>query len=168
MVTEWMGRYRALVAALVQHSNLVNKGITRQNVVGGGIRLSIQEWQIFEHILEHHDETFSMVTMSKRLGIPQSSFSRAVKHLCSCGLVDKYQAVNNRKNIILKPTDYGRQIYQENAGKLLEHVFGCFFEVLEPLSDQALATVTEAINTLNLRLDPEPEAPEEVRLVRKE
>ena len=60
------------------------------------------------------------------------------------------------------------QIYQENAGKLLEHVFGCFFEALEPLSDQALATVTEAINTLNLRLDPEPEAPEEVRLVRKE
>lgn len=150
-----MGRYRSLVAALVQHGNLASKNVGKRADVGDGIMLSAQEWQIFEHILEYHEETFNMVTMSNRLGVPQSSFSRAVKVLCSAGLVDKYQAVNNRKNIILKPTEYGCRLYEQNAAKLLKEQFQPFFEMLESISDKDLTTVIKAIEYLNVSMDPD-------------
>lgn len=161
-----MGRYRALVAALVQHTNIVGKNMTKRSDLGEGVALTPQEWQIFEHILEYHNETFSMITLSKRLGIPQSSFSRMVKRLCSCGLVDKYQAVNNRKNIILKPTDFGQKIYREHSGRLLELMFRPFFEALDPVSEEDLDTVTEAIKLLNATLDTDTSEPDEPLLVR--
>ena len=168
METSWMGRYRPLVAALVQHGNLASKFVSKRNDIGDGILLSAQEWQIFEHILEYHNETFSMITMSNRLGIPQSSFSRAVKWLCSCGLVEKYQAVNNRKNIILKPTEYGVHLYESNSVKLLQEQFQPFFSALDYLSDKDLDRFVKALEMLNVSMDPELSAPQDPQLIKIE
>ena len=168
METSWMGRYRSLVAALVQHGNLAGKNVGKKNDIGDGIMLSAQEWQILEHILEYHDETCNMVTMSNRLGVPQSSFSRAVKVLCSAGLVDKYQAVNNRKNIILKPTEYGCRLYERNAARLLQEQFRPFFDMLEPISDEDLNTVIRAIEYLNVSMDPDLQAGASPQLIKIE
>lgn len=168
MDTSWMGRYRPLVAALVQHGNLASKNLGKRNDIGGGILLSAQEWQIFEHVLEFHNETFSMITMSNRLGVPQSSFSRAVKRLCTLGLVEKYQAVNNRKNIILKPTDFGLKLYESNAEKLLREQFMPFFAALDPLSDEDLERCIQALEMLNISMDPELQTQETPQLIKLE
>ena len=96
MGTEWMGRYRPLVAALVRHSN-INQRVSAVYVpVAGDICLRSQEWQVFEYILEHMDDDHHMNMISERLGIPQSTFSKIIKILCGYGLVDKYQTTDNR------------------------------------------------------------------------
>ena len=105
MGSEWMGRYRPLVAALVLHSNIVNRAANERMEIGCGIRLTPQEWQTLEFIVEHDDSFLSMIEIARQLGIPQSSFSRIQKKLCSMGLLERFQMQDNKKNVILKPTE---------------------------------------------------------------
>ena len=53
MGTEWMGRYRPLVAEIVRHSNITQRLSAARFPVADGINLNAQEWQVFEYILDH-------------------------------------------------------------------------------------------------------------------
>ena len=81
-------------------------------------------------------------------------------------LVEKYQAINNRKNIILRPTEDAIELYKSNSLRLQSDVFGGFFEKLSVISDKDLNVVIDAVQTLNDALDP-PHVSEEPQLVRK-
>ncbi len=155
MESDWMGRYREIVAAVVLHGNVVIRTQADVADIGDGILLRHQQWQILEYIVENRDKIFSMNDISYRLNIPQSTFSKTVKLLCEHGLVEKYQAVNNRKNIILRPTDRGRELYTENSEKRVKQTFEGFFEALRDVSDDALHAVAKAIETLDNALLPE-------------
>ena len=155
MKLEWMGRYRDLVSALVMHGNVATRAQDLTAEVADGIRLKSQQWEVLEYIAEHPDETLSMVEISYRLCIPTSTFSKTVKLLCSYGLVEKYQTVNNRKNIILRPTDYGRTVYESfSKARVLPDLQG-FFDELKDVSDSDLAAFVRAIEALDNAILPE-------------
>ena len=164
MGSEWMGRYRPLVAALVLHSNIVNRAANERMEIGCGIRLTPQEWQTLEFIVEHDDSFFSMIEIARQLGIPQSSFSRTVKVLHDQTLIAKYQVAGNRKNIILRPTEKGLQIYNNRMEDPIRENFRQFFKELEPLSDEDLQLITKALNHLTLSL-PSAKDSQEVKLI---
>lgn len=149
MKTEWMGRYRPLVAALVQHGNAAARSQSIRRELPEGIVLNSQEWQVLEYIVEHENDDDCMLYISERLSIPQSTFSKAVKVLCSQKLIAKYQMIDNKKNIILKPTARGFEVYGIRAARTYERTFKPFFEALESLDDATLDTVVHAINILN-------------------
>lgn len=163
MGTEWMGRYRPLVAELVRHSNCAQRASSNRTLVAEGISLNAQEWQVFEYIIEHSDGDAYMNLMSDRLGIAQSTFSKIVKSLCEHGLVDKYQTTRNRKNIILRPSDKGLQVYREHSVDLSSLTFESFFSSLETFSDEQIAQFTAALRLLNDSLSS-PAEPMEVEL----
>ena len=167
MDNSWMGRYRPLVAALVLHSNIVNRATNERMDVGDGIMLSTQEWQTLECIVEHQDEFFSMIEIARRIGIPQSSFSRVVKTLHEQKLIAKYQVAGNRKNIILRPTEEGLRIFGHRMADPIRELFKQFFKELEPLSDKDLALITSALNHLTLSL-PSAKDSQEVKLIEVE
>ena len=152
MKTEWMGRYRPLVAALVQHSNAASRSMGIKKEYPDGVSLTSTEWQVLEYIVEHETDDDCMLFISERLSLPQSTFSKAVKALCAAGLVDKYHMLSNRKNIILKPTKRGAEVYEVRARMLYEKTFKAFFEALESVDDDTLAVVAEAIGVLNGRV----------------
>lgn len=165
-----MGRYRGIVDAVVAHGNLISRMQSYRECVSGRTELSFQEWQILEYIVGHRFETFSMSDMSASLKIPQSTFSKIVKYLCQLGLVEKYQAVNNRKNIILKPSEEALELYAENSESLKKRFFSPMFSCLENVSDESLEAVVKAIETLDERIASlsESDAGTEIELVRKE
>ncbi|MGI6668148.1 MAG: hypothetical protein ACOX4M_01480 [Acetivibrionales bacterium] len=72
------------------------------------------------------------------------------------GLIDKYLMVGNRKNIILKPTEKGIEVYKHYADKLSKTIFGRFFSALDSLSDEDLDNMKKAIECLNYGLDEDP------------
>lgn len=152
MDTEWMGRYRALIAALVLHSNVVHRGLAEKVDIGDGILLLPQEWQTLEYIIEHRDRNFSMSDASRSLGIPPSSFSRFVKTLCSRALVERYQMVGNRKNVILRPTDYALKLYERRDSDSIRAMFHEFFHDLDGISDEDLALFTGALDRFTRKL----------------
>lgn len=149
MTTEWMGRYRPLVAALVRHANINQRTAGQKTELDEKISLNAQEWQVFEYIVEHLNDDAHMNLISDRLGIAQSSFSKIVKALCSYGLVEKYQMTNNKKNIILRPSDYGLSIYAKHSSSLMESTFSAFFHQMDTFSDDEIVRITQAIDMLN-------------------
>lgn len=153
MKTDWMGRYRPLVAALVRHSNGVVRGQGSRREYPEGVCLSSTEWQVLEYIVEHENDDYCMIFISERLGIPQSSFSKAVKTLSSMGLVDRYQMINNKKNVILKPSKLGSEVYEKRAQMIYEKNFKPFFTALDSVDDETLNVVVEALNILNTIFD---------------
>ena len=149
---EWMGRYRPLVAALVQHVNSVAKsGVAL--FVYEDIYLTPNEWQVLEYIVEHREDDEHMTNMISSLAIPQSSFSRIQKKLCSMGLIERYQTTDNKKNIILKPTELALKAYDYHSKELYDTMFKPFFDELEGFSDEELERFTHAIETMSKGAD---------------
>ena len=163
METDWMGRYRPLVAALVLHTNITNRGSNERMDVGKGVLLTTQEWQTLECIVEHEESYFSMIEIARRLGIPQSSFSRTVKTLYGQKLIEKYQVEGNRKNVILRPSEFGREIYINRVEDDTREMFISFFRDLDSISDKDLETFTSALNRFSRSL-PSAKDSQEVKL----
>ena len=163
MQLEWMGRYRELVAALILNENIVNRSMSIRVPMHQGIGLTAQEWQTLEYLLEHESEDDCMNRISERLGIPQSSLSKAVKNLVSFGLVERFRRSSNRKNVILRPTALGRELYLHQIDDMKASGFSAFFETLDGLDDETIAVFTQALTRLNSKVDsavpPEPLIP---------
>lgn len=148
MAYEWMGRYRRLISAIVVHGNEYARQQNIKHEISDGLYLTPQEWQILEYIVEHADECNNMIYIADSLGIPQSTFSKTVKLLCELDLTEKFQSTTNKKNIILRPTEYAQKVYEENAKKLDNRMFHKFFETLDGMDDENIETFTLAIEAL--------------------
>lgn len=157
MASEWMGRYRPLVAALVKHGNVAVNGLKHRSEPIPGVRLTATEWQVLETVIEHELQVTNMNRLAERIGIPQSTFSKTVSYLCGQGLVEKYQTANNKKNVILQPTELAREVYSVHSGFLKEKVFERFFCALENIDDAALDVMTKAVEYLNGGMEDYPE-----------
>ena len=101
---------------------------------------------------------------SSQLSIPQSTFSKTVKQLVEAGLVEKYQAVNNRKNIILRPTEKAIGVYSDFAQKHAKQIWQPFFDALKDVDDEDLHAVVRAIDVLDRFILSESK--EEIRIVK--
>ncbi len=145
METNWMGRYRPLIAAIYFHSNNNARNMHIRVPMLGGIALNSQEWQTLEYLLEHESEDSNMRQISENLGIPQSSLSKAVKTLSVHGLVKRYHLGKNKKNIILRTTPLARELYNNFVPQMMDHGMGDFFEKLKDIDDDTLKTLTDAI-----------------------
>lgn len=166
METEWMGRYRDLVAALVLHTNINLRHLNTRTPVSDAIELSMQEWQILEYIIEHESDDATMSGILSRLGIPQSSFSIMAKRLCSLGLIDRYHRTGNKKSIILKPNEKGRAIYIKNTDSIRRELFQPFFDSLSGLNNRTIQEFANSINVLNKTLAGSQEKEEKGVLVK--
>lgn len=148
MAYEWMGRYRRLVSAIVVQGNEYSKQQNIKHEISDGLFLSSQEWQILEYIVEHADECNNMIYIADSLGIPQSTFSKTVKLLCELDLTEKFQSTTNKKNIILRPTEYAQRVYEENSKKLGDSMFNSFFEIMKDVDDKDIEKFTLAMEAL--------------------
>ncbi len=166
-MTDWMGRYRELVAAIVQHTNVVSKANTMRRCFFDGIYMNSNEWQVMEYIIEHREDDEKMTLMSDTLGIPQSSFSKIVKSLVNMGLVERFRNVDNKKDIILKPTALALRVYEYHSEESYRETFKPFFDALEGISDKDLKAVANAITLLSGHITEDSEQqPEKRKLIK--
>lgn len=149
MVINWMGRYREIVAALVRHGNMAARTQFSRNEVYPNVSLTHQEWQVLEYIIEHESDDANMNEISERLAIPQSTFSKMSKLLYEYKLIAKYRVFGNRKNIVLKATPFGEEVYQAYSRQIQENVFQQFFESIKDISDHDLKALAKAIEDLD-------------------
>lgn len=159
--SEWMGRYRPFVAALVRHSNLSSRVAARRTVgTHGQMVLAPNEWQTLEYLLEHQDEVENMVYISNQLGIATSTFSRIVRALEKLDFVEKFKKVGNNKDIVLHITQAGRDYYYAEVKNRVIPLFeGCFAH-LGGLSNEQLEQVTQAIDHISALMLKDTQAAE--------
>jgi len=149
-----MGRYRELLGLLKKYVNVFSP-LENKVVIKKRLRMTTQQWQAFECILEYEDENKNMMFMAYKLGIKKSAFSKLVKLLVNYGLVERYQQKGNRRDIILKSSEKGRIYYKDCSKIILESVWKGAFAVLDKLSDENLAIVVDFMTKVVDDLDPE-------------
>lgn len=149
MKTEWMGRYRQLMRALVNHTNSACRYGNIRMEIKDGICLNHYDWQVLEYLYEHEDNDENMLHMSHVLGLAQSSFSNITKTLCHHHLVKRYHTRTNKKSVILKITDEGKSLYEHHVTAHLKAFFSPMFAVLDELSDEQLDVFIRALDTFN-------------------
>jgi DNA-binding MarR family transcriptional regulator len=154
MKLEWMGRYRELMGLLSKYVNIFGNFGNKAVAEKLGFRLTSQQWQTLECIIEYEDENKNMMFMANKIGLKKSTFSKFIKVLVNHGLVERYQLNDNRKDIILKPSDKGRIYYKDRSQIILESAWKEAFAVLDKLSDESLAIVVDFMTKIIDDLDP--------------
>lgn len=163
---EWMGRYRPLVAALLQHANLAARIFSCPYEVAEGLMLKPHAWQVMEYLIEHETEIDCMNRVSEAVGIPQSSFSRIARELTDLGLVERYHTSANRKNVILIPTSRAHEVYLSHSRQFVEQIFQGFFDRLDRLDDDSILLISEALGEMNQTISQLTTPSEEIRLIK--
>ena len=166
MDNRWMGRYRALVAAMARHVNVISKLKEGFRVeISDGVYIDRLAWQILEYFIEHPSNTCNMNDIAARLGIPQSSFSKKIKLLQQYGFIERFYAEGNKKEIIVRPTDRAVQFYMQNSSDNVSKDWQPFFDKLEGFSDEQISTITEALETLTDTCEARETEPSKVKLI---
>jgi len=154
MKLEWMGRNREFIRLLMKYMNLCYH-YEKKTPGNSSISMGAQQWQTLECIIEYEDENRNMIYMANQIGIPKSTFSKIVKQLVNFGLVDRYRQLGNNKNIILKPSDKGREFYITHSTILFEKGWKMPFTILDKLSDENMAVLEELMSKMIATLEPE-------------
>ena len=148
MGTEWMGRYRGFVAALVWHGNEYARTFSEKNIRCGNIFITPIEWQVMEYLIEYPSNNQNMAQIARQLGLSTSTFSKVVSSLTEHGFVEKYMRPDNKKSIILRISESGRKAYEENALIVMKKLFEKSFDILSVFSDEELKRIEDSIMAL--------------------
>lgn len=144
MELQWMGQYREIVRALIRYANLYAHFQTDKRGDGIDVPLTAHEWQTLECICEFEDNMYNMAYLAKKVGIPASNFSKYVKTLTSLGLVERYRLAGNKKNIILKLSPKGKELYLKRSRLILTE-WAPIFATLKDMPPEELNQFTNFI-----------------------
>lgn len=172
MKLEWMGNYRDVVEAMIGMGNAYYQAYNEKNFISE-IQMSPAQLQVMEYILENEEQNENMSVIAKRLSISQSAFSKIANQLVKNGFLEKYHAENNRKNIIMKVSDYGKQCYEKYSRGPRTDVWRRIFKKLDTLEAEEVQIFIDCLNEFTHTMQGDTEKSEsgekeEIRLVRIE
>ena len=111
MYLEWMGKNRAFVEKFIRYANTYAAVYKKEALYGTDIPISFEQVQVLEYLLENEQLNQNMSMIASRLGITPSNFTRIVNKLSGKNLLEKYYVEGNRKNIVIRVTDFGKEQY---------------------------------------------------------
>ena len=110
-----------------------------------GASFSASEIQTLEYILTNQDKNQNMAEMAYYLGIPASTFSKNVNKMMKKGLVEKYHISTNRKEIILRVSDFGKDVYEQYSRFAYERLYKDVFSVLDQVPAEYVEKFTQIL-----------------------
>lgn len=128
MKLEWMGNHRVLIEKIIKYGNAYSNTYKLQRSYGTDVMFSASQIQTLEYILESEDKDEKMSEMAARLGVSRSTFSKNVKNLTEKGLLEKYHLSGNRKDIYVKPSVKGREVYAKYTDFVCKICFNDIFQ----------------------------------------
>lgn len=135
MKLEWMGNHRALIEKIIKYGNAYSNTYKLQRSYGTDVMFSASQIQTLEYILEAEDKDEKMSEMAARLGVSRSTFSKNVKNLEEKGLLEKYHLSGNRKDIYVKPSAEGREVYAKYTEFVRQICFDDIFQYADKVSE---------------------------------
>ena len=167
MKLEWMGEYRILVEKMVKFGNIYAACYQKESSFATQSVFSPAQLQVMEYILENEEKNQSMVEIATRLGISPSAFSKNVKRMEEKGLLEKYHTAHNRKNIIIKASQQGKEVYQAYSRHALENIFAPVFQVLDTIPKEYINQFVRALDVwtdLSLQSQKQEEPEELIKI----
>ena len=157
MQLEWMGEYRDVVEGLIHYCNVYAGVYKKEQTHGTNVSFSFAQIQVLEYLLENEELNQNMSCIATRLGITFSTFSKVVNKLESKGLLEKYFLEGNKKNIVVRVSELGRQVYATYSEEILRTHFSGMFEVLKDIPKEYLPVFAKALRQTSLTKAQESE-----------
>lgn len=148
MILDWMGNHRALIEKIIKYGNAYSNTYKLQRSYGTDVMFSAAQIQTLEYILEAEDQDEKMSEMAARLGVSRSTFSKNVKNLMEKGLLEKYHLSGNRKDIYVKPSAKGREVYANYTAFVRELCFDEVFKYADTISETDKESFTRIMDVL--------------------
>jgi len=152
-----MGEYRGVVEQLIHYCNVYAAVYKKETNHFGGVDFSFAQIQVVEYLLENEELNQNMSCIATRLGITFSTFSKMVNKLEQKGLLEKYFLEGNNKNIVVRVSELGRQVYAEYSEQIKRNHFGPMFENLRQIPPEYLPVIAKALAQPFLKIVPEEE-----------
>ena len=146
MKLEWLREYRDLVEKMIKFGNCYANRYQKERSFGTPVSFSPSQLQVMEYILENEEKNQSMVEIATRLGISPSAFSKNVKKMEEKGLLERYHTASNRKNVIIKVSPLGKEVYAAYSRYALETLFGPLFQMLDGIPPEYIARFANVID----------------------
>lgn len=159
MQLEWLGKYGDFVEQLIHYGNTYAQNYNTERSLGMDTSFSASEIQTLEYILIHQDENRNMAEMAGCMGIPASTFSKNINKMMKKGLVEKYHISTNKKEIILRVSEYGRGLYEQYSRLAYEKLYQKVFSVLDEIPQTYVDKFTQVLQICaleNLKTADEP------------
>lgn len=146
MELNWMGEYRQMVEKLIKYCNVYTLVYNKETELGSEIKFSFSQIQVVEYLLENEDLHQNMSEIASRLGISPSAFSKLVNRLVKKGFLKKYHSSDNRKDVIIKVTDFGREVYGRYSEHILKTHFSKMFDIANGIPKEYIAKFAEMLD----------------------
>lgn len=131
-----MRQHRNLIEKIIKFGNAYANGYTVQRDFGTTEEFSPSQIQVFEYILESEEKNENMSGIAKRLGVSRSLLSKNVKILTEKGMPEKFRRLGNKKDIYVKPTQKGREVYNTYVGFVCDLCFYEMFDSADQMSNE--------------------------------
>lgn len=152
MELQWKGRHRSLIEKMIRYGNAYAYTFRKQRSFGTDTSFSASQIQTLEYILEAEDSDEKMTEMAARLGVSKATFSKNVKSLVDKGLLEKFHCEGNQKNIYVKPTTRGREVYQEYTKFICENLFDKILDMANQVPQEYLKVMEDMLDYFAERL----------------
>lgn len=143
---EWMGEYREMIEKLIKYCNVYALVYNKEMEIGIEAKISLSQIQVVEYLLENEDLHQNMSEIACRLGISPSAFSKLINRLSQKGFLNKYHTSENRKDIIIRVTDYGREIYRQYADYIIGTHFSKMFQVANEIPKEYIPKIAKMLD----------------------
>lgn len=148
MSLEWLGTHEEFISELMRFGNAYALNYNTERDLGLDVKLSASEVQMMECVMNSEDKYLKMAKIAAQMGIPKSTFSKNIKKMVDKGLIEKYHMSDNKKEIIVRVSDYGRQLYEKYCEIVIRSLYGEVFHRLDELPSECEAKVTEIISII--------------------
>lgn len=148
MALDWLGEHEGFISELMRFGNAYALNYNTERDLGLGIKLSASEVQMMECIISSEDEYLKMAEIAAKMGIPASTFSKNIKKMMEKGFIEKYHLSNNKKEIIVRVSDYGRTIYEKYCRIVTDSLYGEVFRRLDEIPPEYEAKLTAILSII--------------------
>lgn len=145
MSLQWLGKYDAFVSKLMHFGNAYAQNYNTERSFDVGADFSASEIQTMEYILANTHKHQNMASVASHLGIPTSTFSKNVKKMMKKGLLEKYHFSTNKKDIIIRVSDFGQQVYDEYSRYAYEKLYKDVFAILDEVPGEYVEKFTRVL-----------------------
>ena len=148
MSLEWLGTHKEFISELMRFGNAYALNYNTERDLGLDVKLSASEVQMMECIMNSEDKYLKMAKIAAQMGIPKSTFSKNIKKMMNKGLIEKYHMSDNKKEIIVRVSDYGRKLYAEYCEIVIKSLHGEVFRRLDEIPPEYEAKLTGIIGII--------------------
>ncbi|NLY54883.1 MAG: MarR family transcriptional regulator [Firmicutes bacterium] len=118
----------------------------KQRNFGGGFTLHSSQLRFIDTI--HRNPGINVTDLAQMLGISKSAVSKMTSKLETLGLVQRYQAPENKKDVLVKLTDQGELVHRRFL-KTYHNVFNHIHNQLDEYTPEEKATIIRFLRGFN-------------------